>query len=145
VFSKLQTKSVRRNQSRNSRKSRGSGSESDGSSLESEKHRRSHAQECYRCHQVGHIARYCPSTAPVESRAPKETVAAATTKTTTSFGNYWMTVTGRSPEKEGWYLDCAKTSLICGDQRKFKRCTEYTKRDGREIRDFAGSIAAKAI
>ena len=57
-----------------------------------------------------------------------------------------MTVTNReSPSKESWYLDCATTSHICGDQRKFERYTEYTKREEREIRDFAGSIAGKAI
>ena len=96
---------------------------------------------------MGHIARYCPSTAPVESAAPIETAAAAaaTTLTTTSIENYWMTVTGRSPEKEGWYLDCATTSHICGDRRKFERYTEYTKREEREIRDFAGRVAGKAI
>jgi len=146
MFSKLQTKSDRQKQSR---KSRHSGSESDGSSSESEKHRRRNwrdAQECYRCHKVGHIARYCPSTAPVESGAPTETAAAAAAATTTtSIENYWMTVTGRSPEKEAWYLDCATTSHICGDRRKFERYTEYTKKEEREIGDFAGRVAGKAI
>jgi len=146
MFSKLQTKSDRRKQSRKSRKTRDSGSESDGSSSESEKHRRRHTQECYRCQKVGHIARYCPSTAPVESGAPTETAAAATTMTTTSIENYWMTVTsGESPSKDSWYLDCATTSHICGDRRKFERYTEYTKREEREIRDFAGRVSGKAI
>jgi len=154
MFSKLRTKSEQRNSkhSRKSRKSRDSGSESDGSSSQNEKHasRRRDTQECYRCRKVGHIARYCPSTAPVESGAATETAAvaaaAATTMTTTSIENYWMTVTNReSPSKESWYLDCATTSHICGDRRKFERYTEYTKRDGREIRDFAGSVAGKAI
>jgi len=143
MFSKLQTKSDRRKQSRKSRKTRDSDSESDGSSSESEKHRRRHTQECYRCHKVGHIARYCPSTAVVESTAPTETAAATTT---TSIENYWMTVTnGESPSKESWYLDCATTTHICGDRRKFERYTEYTKREEREIRDFAGRVAGKAI
>jgi hypothetical protein len=99
MFSKLRMKSEKRNSkhSRKSQKSRGSGSESDGSSSESERHRRRHTQEFYRCHKMGHIARYCPSTAPVESGAPTETAAAAaaaaTTMTTTSIENYWMTVT----------------------------------------------------
>jgi hypothetical protein len=148
MFSKLQTKSDRRKQTRKSRKSRDSGSESDGSSSESEKHRRRRTQECYRCHQVGHIARYCPSTAPVESVAPTETAAAAAaaTTTTTSIENYWMTVTnGKSPSKESWYLDCATTSHICGDRQRFERYTEYTKREEREIRNFAGRKAGKAI
>jgi hypothetical protein len=60
-------------------KSRDSGSESDGSSSESEKYRHRRTQDCYRCHQVEHIARYCPSTAVVESVAPTETAAAMTT------------------------------------------------------------------
>jgi len=144
MFSKLQTKSDRRKQTRKSQKTHDSGSESDGSSSESEKYRRMNwgdTQECYRCHKMGHIARYCPSTAPVESAAPTETAAA----TTTSIENCWMTVTGRSPEKEGWYLDCTTTSHVCGDRRKFEQYTEYTTRDGREIRDFAGRVAGKAI
>jgi len=144
--------------SRKSRKLRDSSSESDGSSSENEKHasRRTnwrHTQECYRCHMVGHIARYCPSTAPVESGAPTEAAAAAPTETAaaaamtmTSIENYWMTVTnGESPSKESCYLDCATTSHICGDRRMFERYTEYTKRDGQEIRDFAGRVAGKAI
>jgi len=150
MFSKLRIKSEKRNSmhSRKSQKSRGSGSESDVSSSESENHRRRHTQECYRCHKVGHIARYCPSTAPVESGAPTETAAAAaaTTMTTTSVENYWMTVTNReSPSKESWYLDCATTSPICGDRRKFEQYTEYTKRSEREISDIAGRVAGKAI
>jgi len=150
MFSKLRTKNEQRNSkhSRKSQKSRGSGSESDGGSSESEKHRRRHTQECYRCHKVGHIARYCPGTAPVESRAPTETVAAAvaTMMATTSIENYWMTVTnGLSPSKKSWYLDYATTTHICGDRQKFEQYTEYTKREKREIRDFAGRVAGKAI
>jgi len=53
---------------------------------------------------VGHIARYCPSTAQVESAAQLETAAAAATAmTTTSIENYVMKVTGRSLEKETCY------------------------------------------
>jgi len=148
MFSKLRTESEKWN-SKHSRKS-GSGSESDGSSSESGKHRHRHTQECYRCHEVGHIVRYCLSTAPMVSAAsmvsaaPTETAATAA-MTTTSIENYWMTVTCRSPEKEGRYLDCAMTSYVCGDQQKFERYTEYTKRDGREIRDCAVPVAGKGI
>jgi hypothetical protein len=153
MFSKLRTKSDKRRQTLKSRKSRDSSSESDGSSSESVKHRRRHTQECYRCHKVGHIARYCPSTAPMESVAPMESAAqtetaaaAAAATTTTSIENYWMTVTnGKSPSKESWYLDCATTSHICGDRQRFERYTEYTKREEREIRNFAGRKAGKAI
>jgi len=123
---------------RKSWQTRDSGSESDGSSSESEKHHRTNwrdTQECYRCHQVGHIAWYCPSTAPVESGAP--TAAAILTMTTTSVENDWMTVTGRSPEKESWYLDCTTTSPVCGDRRNFERYTDYAKWEEWEIRDFA--------
>jgi len=147
MFSKLRTKSEKRNSkhSRKSQKSRGSGSESDGSSSDSEKHLRRHTQECYRCHKVGHIARYCRSTAPVESSAATETAAAAEMKTT-SIENYWMTVTsGESPSKKSWYLDCATTSHMCGDRQEFLRDTQYTKRDEREIHNFAGRVAGKAI
>ena len=145
MFSKLRTKNEKRNSK--SRKSRDSGSESDGSSSESEKHRRRHTQECYGCNQVGHIARYCPSTAPMDSASQTETsAAAAAATTTTSIENYWMTVTnGKSPSKESWYLDCATTSHICGDRQRFERYTEYTKKEEREIGDFAGRVAGKAI
>jgi hypothetical protein len=150
ALAKTRRKSEKRNskQTRKSRKSRDSGSESDGSSSESEKHRRRHTQECYRCHKVGHIAWYCPSTAPVERIAPTETAAsaAAATTTTTSIENYWMTVTnGKSPSKESRYLACATASHICGDRQRFERYTAYTKREEREIRTFAGSKARKAI
>jgi hypothetical protein len=156
ALAKTRTKSDKRRQtrkSRMSRKSRNSGSESYGSSSDNEKHasRRINwrdTQECYRCHKVGHIARYCPGTAVVESAAPTETAeaAAAATMTTRSIENYWMTVTNRkSPSKQSWYLDCATTTHICGDRRKFERYTEYTKREERQIRDFGGSVGGKAI
>jgi hypothetical protein len=65
----------------------------------------------------------------------------------TTIENYWVTDTGgkTAPSKESWYLDCASTSHICGDRRKFARYTGFTKKDEREIRDFAGRVAGKAI
>jgi len=146
MFSKFRTKSKKWNskQTQNSQSSRDSDCESDGSSSKSEKHRTRHTQESYGCHQVGHIARYCPSTVPVDNSAPTETAAAAETMST-SIENHWMTVTGRSPEKVGWYLDFAMTSHICGDRRKFEWYTEYTKRHGQELREFKGRVAGKAI
>jgi len=156
MFSKLRTKNEKRNtkHSRKSQKCRGSGSESDGSCSESEKHRRRNwrdTRECYRCHRVGHIARYCPSTAPMECAAPIESTAPTKTAATaatiaTSIANYWMSVTnGESPSKESWYLECATTSHICRDRRMFERYMEYTKRDRQEICDSAGRVAGKAI
>jgi len=150
ALAKTQRKSEKRSskQTRKSRKFRGSGSESNGSNLESEKHRRRNwkdTQECSRCHHVEHIAWYCPSTAPVESGAPTETAAAAAA-TTTSIENYWMAVTNReNPSKDSWYLDWATTSHICGDQRKFERYTKYTKKEEWEISDFVGRITGKPI
>jgi len=153
MFQKLRTKNAKRKskQTRKSWKTRSSGSASDSSSSDNEKHARCcinwrDTQECYRCHKVGHIARYCLSTAPVESGAPTETAVAAMTMTTTSIENYWMIVANReSPSKESWNLDCATTTHICGDWRKFKRYAKYTRRDAREIRDCARSVAGKVI
>jgi len=69
----------------------------------------------------------------------------ATMITMTSIENYCMTVAGRFPGKGSWYLDCATTSHVCGDQRKFEWSTEYTKRDERVICEFVGMVAGKAI
>ena len=67
------------------------------------------------------------------------------TMTTTSIENYWMTVTGRSLEKESWYFDCATTSHVCGDRPELVQYTQYAIRDQWEIHDFAGRVAGKAI
>jgi hypothetical protein len=94
ALAKTRTQSENRNsKTRMSKISRRSGSKRDCSSSESEKLRRRNwkdTQEYYRCHQMGHIARYFSSTAPVESGAPTDTAAAAaaTTMTMTSIENY---------------------------------------------------------
>jgi len=90
MFSKLRTESHKRKQSRKTRDR--NGSEGDGSSSEDEKHasRRTNwrdIQVCYRCHKIGHIAQYCPSTAP-EEREETVAAAAATTATMTSIEKY---------------------------------------------------------
>jgi hypothetical protein len=85
IFSKLQRICVKCNSmySWNSQKSRDSGTESESNnSYNEKKHHHKQTQEFYRCHTVGHIAQYCPSTALVEGGAPTET--AATTMTITS-------------------------------------------------------------
>ena len=141
----MRTNSEKRNSKpiQESWKSGDSGRESDGSSTESEKYRCRHPQECYKCHPVGHIARYCPSTALVESAAPTETAAVTTM---TSIENYWKTVTnGESPSNESWYLDCATNTHICGGQQKFEQYTECSNRAERQIRDSAGRVTGKAI
>jgi hypothetical protein len=65
----------------------------------------------------------------------------------TTIENYWVTDTGgkTAPSKESWYLDCASTSHICGDRRKFVRYTGFAKKDEWEIRNFAGRVAGKAV
>jgi hypothetical protein len=144
------TKSEKRNskQTRKSQKSGGGGSVSDGSRSESEKDRHRNwrdTQECYRCHQVEHIARYCSSTAPVQSSAATESAAAAAAMTL-SIEDYGMTTTGReAPLKESWYIYCAATSHIRGDRQTFKHYTKFSKRVVREIRNVTGRVAGKAI
>jgi len=110
---------------------------------------------CFYCHKEGHKVWNCPSMKrgdPPVTKESTETAAKDDTITAVSVSaetikNYWVTTTGGkpAPSKESWYLDCASTSHICGDRRKFARYTEFTKKDEREIRDFAGRVAGKAI
>jgi hypothetical protein len=100
------------------RQSCDTGSDSDHSSSDSEKHCCRHTDECDRYHKVRHIAWYCPSTAPVDGTAPPEPAAATTM---TSIEKYWMTVTNKeSSLKESWYVDCTTTSHICRNRHKSK-------------------------
>jgi len=80
-----------------------------------------------------------------ESSAKDDTI--TTRVSTETIENYWVKDTGgnTTPSKESWYLDCASTSHICGDRRKFAGYTGFTKKDEREIHDFAGKVAGKAI
>jgi len=115
---------------------------------------------CFYCHKEGHKVWNCPSMKRGDSPVTKEstetaakakddtiTAARDSAEMTTTIENYWVTDTGgkTAPSKESWYLDCASTSHICGDRRKFVRYTGFTKKDEREIRDFAGTVAGKAI
>jgi len=112
---------------------------------------------CFDCHKEGHKVWNCPSMKrgdpPVtkestETAAMDDTITAARVSAEmTTIENYWVTDTGgkTAPSKESWYLDCASTSHICGDRRKFARYTGFNKKDEREIRDFAGRVGGKAI
>jgi len=110
---------------------------------------------CFYCHKEGHKVWNCPSMKrgdPAVTKESTETAAKDDTITTArvsakTIENYWVTDTGRKtvPSKESWYLDCASTSHICGDRRKFVWYTGFTKKDEREIRDFARMVAGKAI
>jgi hypothetical protein len=51
----------------------------------------------------------------------------------------------REPIEGELVLDCSTTSHICGDGQAFIRYTQYTNRDERDIYDFAGTVAGKAI
>jgi hypothetical protein len=82
------------------------------------------------------------------AKAKDDTITARySAEMTTTIEKYWMTDTGGStaPSKESWYLDSASTSNICGDRRKFTRYTRFTKKDEREIRDFAGRVEDMAV
>jgi len=126
----IQSKKWNWKQIRQSQKTHYSGCEGIGSSLEHEKHLSHHAnwwdfQKCYSWHKVGHIAQYCPSTGVAECTALIESVPATIT---ISIDNYRMTVmNGESPSQESWYLGCATTTLIYGDQQMFECYMEYAK------------------
>jgi hypothetical protein len=81
-----------------------------------------------------------------ETAAKDDTITAAGFSAET-IENYWVTDTGgkMAPSKESWYLVCAATSHLCRKRRKFVRYTGFTKMDEREIRNFAGRVAGKAV
>ena len=91
------------------------------------------------------ITKECTKTA---AKVKDDTIIARdSVEMTTTIENYWVTDTGgnTAPSKESWYLDCASTSHVCGDRRKFARYMGFTKKDQREIGDFAGRAVGKAI
>jgi len=95
---------------------------------------------CFYCHKEGHKVWNCPSMKrgdphvtkeSTETRPKDDTITAARVSAEmTTIENYWVTDTGgkTAPSKESWYLDCASTSHICGDRRKFARYTGFTRR-----------------
>jgi len=139
-------------------KGKGNGRKS-GNGDESDEDRKGNPT-CFYCHKEGHKVWNCPSMKhgdPPVTKVSTETTAKATDEAitttrdaaemTTSIDNYWVTDTGgkTAPSKESWYLDCASTSHIDGDRRKFAGYTGFTKKDEREIRDFVRMVAGQAI
>jgi len=109
------------------------------------------------CHKEGHKIWNCQSMKrgePPVTKKSTETAAKAKDNTITTASvemttieNYWVTDTGRitAPSKDSWYLNCASTTHLGGDHRKFVRYTEFTTMDKREIHNFAGRAAGKAV
>ena len=112
---------------------------------------------CVNCHQEGHQVWNCPSMTRGDLPVSQENTvlpakddcntAARVLAEMTRIESYWVTDTGGklAPSKESGYLDCASTSHMCGDRRRFAWYTGFTRIDEREIRDFAGKVAGKAI
>jgi hypothetical protein len=112
---------------------------------------------CFYCHKAGHKVWNFPSMKRGDPPVMKESTETAANDDTitacrvsaemTTIENYWITATGGSPvpSKESWRLDCASTLHISGNRRRFVRYPAFNKYDEREIRDFAGRVAGKAI
>jgi hypothetical protein len=84
------------------------------------------------------------------AKAKDDTITSATRDSAemmTTIEHCSVTVTGGKivPSKQCSYLDCASTSHICGDRRRFARYTEFTKKDERQIHDLAGRVEGKVI
>jgi len=112
------------------------------------------------CHKEGHKVWNCRSKKrgdPPVTKESTETAAKAkddditaardSAEMTETIENYWVTDTGgqTAASKQSWYLDCASTSHICGDRRKFAGYTRFAKKDDRDICDFAGTVAGMAM
>jgi hypothetical protein len=154
LFAKGNTKGNSKGNAKGKGKSKGRKSWKGDESEEDQGDRKSQPT-CFYCHKEAHKVSNCPSMKcgdpPVmkngtETAAKNDTITAASVSEET-IENYWVTGTnGKSaPLKECWYLDCASTSHICGDRRKFARYTGFAKKDVWEIRDFAGTVAGKTI
>ena len=65
---------------------------------------------------------------------------------TTTIEHYFMATTGAAPlQASDWFVGGGCTMHICGERKHFIRYTEYRKSEEREISDFAGRVAGKAI
>ena len=115
---------------------------------------------CFYCHEKGQKVWNCPSvkrsdppvtneSTETAAKAKDDTITAArdSVEMRTTIENYWVAERGgkTAPSKESWYLDCASTSQVCGDRRKFARYMGFTKQDEWEIRDFARRVAGQAV
>jgi hypothetical protein len=107
-----------RRSSKHNLKCSGSGSLSNDSCSETEKHCCKNTQEFCSGHKVEFILRDCGSTALVESGALTGTVAAgvATAMILTSTLNHCVTVRNQqSLSKESLYFNYVSTTQVCGD------------------------------
>ena len=149
LFTRSQRKSQARRHRNGRRNEKDTESDSDSSDGKSGRNAaRKDSRECYECHEIGHIARFCPKKRPAETTDIKER-SAETTDTAamaTTIEHYFMTTAGPvSSQASDWFVDGGCTAHICGERKQFIRYTEFGKSEEREISDFAGRVAGKAI
>ena len=150
----LFAKTQRKSQARKNRKGRSSEKDTESDSDSSDEKRGRNAarrpkdRECYECHEIGHIARFCPRKRSAETTDAKKRSAAATDTAAmaTTIEHYFLTTTRPvSSQPSDWFVDGGCTAHICGERKQFIRYTEYKKSEEHEIGDFAGRVAGKAI
>jgi hypothetical protein len=115
---------------------------------------------CFYCPKKWHMVSNCPSMKHSDPPVtPECTETAANTQDDTitaprdsaemtiTIENYWVTDTsGKTvPLKESWSLHCASTYHICVYGGKCIQYTGVTKKNEREIGDFARGVAGKPI